>query len=160
MLRSEVRVGASLERTWAALLDLAWLSRALPGAALEPAAEGGLWRGTLNGYSGTARIVDADDDDRVATFRLEGREVRGHGSAAATITVRLAAADGATRVVVETDLRAPGRRPPEDAAGALLGELARRLERELRVPRVRRRAGLLALAALAAVAAARVVRRR
>jgi hypothetical protein len=89
-------------------------------------------------YAGTARVQDADDDERVASYRVEGRELRGQGSAAATITTRLRPADGGTHVVVETDMQVTGRQAQlgrtlvEDAAGAVLAEFARRLERELR----------------------------
>jgi uncharacterized protein len=162
-LRSEILIGAPLERTWDALLDVSRLGRALPGASIEPAAEGGAWRGRLHAYTCTVRIQDVDDDDRVVSFRVEGRETGGPGTAAATITARLAAADGGTRMVVETDLRAAGRRldrtAMEDAAGTLLGALAGRLAGEPRGRRLERTVLVLA-ALLAALALARVVRRR
>ncbi len=131
-LRNEFEVGAPLERTWDTLQDVARIARALPGATIEPEAEGGAWRGRMKvklgpvttEYTGTARIQDADEDDRVVSYRVEGREVRGQGSAAATITARLAQADGRTQVVVETDMQITGRQAQlgrglmEDVAGA------------------------------------------
>ena len=145
-LRNEFVVGVPLERTWDTLLDVARVAGALPGATIEPEAEGGAWRGRMKvklgplttEYAGTARVQDADEDDRVMSFRVEGRELRGQGSAAATITARLARADGGTRVVVETDMQIAGRQAQlgrglmEDVAGAILGQFAGRLERELR----------------------------
>jgi carbon monoxide dehydrogenase subunit G len=145
-LRNEFVVGVPLERTWDTLLDVARVAGALPGATIEPEAEGGAWRGRMKvklgplttEYTGTARVQDADEDDRVMSFRVEGRELRGQGSAAATITARLARADGGTRVVVETDMQIAGRQAQlgrglmEDVAGAILGQFAGRLERELR----------------------------
>ena len=145
-LRNEFEVGVPLERTWDTLLDVARIARALPGATIEPEAEGGAWRGRMKvklgpvttEYTGTARVQDADEDDRVVSFRVEGREVRGQGSAAATITTRLARAAGRTRVVVETDMQVTGRQAQlgrglmEDVAGAVLGQFAGRLEAELR----------------------------
>ena len=145
-LRNEFVVGVPLERTWDTLLDVARVAGALPGATIEPEAEGGAWRGRMKlklgplttEYTGTARVQDADEDDRVMSFRVEGRELRGQGSAAATITARLARADGGTRVVVETDVQIAGRQAQlgrglmEDVAGAILGQFAGRLERELR----------------------------
>jgi hypothetical protein len=89
-------------------------------------------------YTGSARVQDVDEDEHVAGYRVEGREARGQGSAAATITTRLIEHDGGTRVVVETDLQVTGRQAQlgrgimEDVAGAILGEFAGRLERELR----------------------------
>jgi carbon monoxide dehydrogenase subunit G len=123
------------------------VARALPGATIADEVEAGAWRGTMKvklgpvttDYAGTARIQDVDEDDRVASYRVEGRETRGQGTAAATITTRLAPAEGGgTHVVVETDMQVTGRQAQlgrnlmEDVAGAILGEFAGRLERELR----------------------------
>ena len=145
-LTNEFDVAAPVERTWGTLLDVPRVARALPGATIAPGADGGAYRGTMKiklgpvttEYAGTARIQDADDDDRVASFRVEGREARGQGTAAATITTRLRARDGGgTHVVVETDMQVTGRQAQlgrnlmEDVAGAILGEFAGRLEREL-----------------------------
>ena len=145
-LRNEFDVDADPRRTWAILLDVPRVARALPGATIDPDAEGGAWRGTMKvrlgpvttEYAGTARVQDVDEDDRVASFRVEGREARGQGSAAATITTQVAPSGAGTHVVVETDLQVTGRQAQlgrglmEDVAGALLGEFAGRLERELR----------------------------
>ena len=38
-------------------------------------------------YAGTARVQDVDEDDHVASYRVEGREARGQGSAAAATVV-------------------------------------------------------------------------
>jgi uncharacterized protein len=146
-LTNEFDVAVPVQRTWDTLLDVPRVARALPGATIEPDAEGGAWRGTMKiklgpvttEYAGTARVQDVDEDDRIATYRVEGREARGQGSAAATITTRLAAGGdgGATHVVVETDLQVTGRQAQlgrnlmEDVAGAILGDFAGRLEREL-----------------------------
>jgi carbon monoxide dehydrogenase subunit G len=145
-LVNEFDVAVPVERTWETLLDVPRVARALPGAAIEPESEAGAWRGTMKvklgpvttEYAGTARVQDVDADDRVASYRVEGREARGQGTAAATITTRLASRDGGgTRVVVETDMQVTGRQAQlgrnlmEDVAGAILGEFAARLEREL-----------------------------
>jgi carbon monoxide dehydrogenase subunit G len=138
-LRNEFEVAAPIERTWETLLDVPRVARALPGAAMDREGEGGAWRGSMKVKLGpVARIQDADEDDRVASYRVEGREARGQGSAAATITTRLAAAGAGTRVVVETDMQVTGRQAQlgrglmEQVAGRMLDEFAGRLERELR----------------------------
>jgi uncharacterized protein len=192
-LTNEFEVAVPIARTWETLLDVPRVARALPGATMDPEGEGGAWRGTMKvkfgpvstEYTGTARIQDADEDERVASYRVEGREVRGQGSAAATITTRLAGADGATRVVVETDLQVTGRQAQlgrglmEQVAGTILNDFAARLERELRgepAPADRgggaldvgsavrgpliERAALLATGILAGLALGRVVWRR
>lgn len=144
-LVNEFDVGVPVERTWDTLLDVPRVARALPGATIDPDGDGGAWRGTMKiklgpvttEYAGTARVQDVDADDRVASYRVEGREARGQGSAAATITTRLAPADGGTKVTVETDMQVTGRQAQlgrnlmEDVAGAILGEFAGRLEQEL-----------------------------
>jgi uncharacterized protein len=162
-LRNEVLIGAPPERTWETLLDVPGLARALPGASLERETEGGAWRGRLHAYAVTVRILDVDDDDRVVSFRVEGRETGGPATAAATISARLGTAGDETRVVVETDLRAAGRRldrsATEDAAGMLLGALARRLEAESRGRRLERIVLVLAVL-LATGVLVQVVRRR
>lgn len=164
-LRNEFKVGVPPERTWEMLLAVPRVARALPGATIEPEAEGGAWRGRMKvklgpvttEYTGTARVQDADEDDRVMSYRVEGREVRGQGSAAATITTRLEPADGGTRVVVETDMQITGRQAQlgrglmETVAGAVLGQFAGRLEEELRGKPASADAGAEALDVSAAV---------
>ena len=145
-LVNEFDVGVPVQRTWDTLLDVPRVARALPGAKIDPEADAGAWRGTMKiklgpvttEYAGTARVQDVDADDHVASYRVEGREARGQGSAAATITTRLASGDGGgTKVVVETDMQVTGRQAQlgrslmEDVAGAILGEFAGRLEKEL-----------------------------
>jgi uncharacterized protein len=164
-LRNAFEVGVPVERTWATLLDVPRVARALPGATIEPEGEGGAWRGSMKvklgpvttEYTGTARIQDLDEDDRVASYRVDGREARGQGSAAAVITTRLAAAGVGTRVVVETDMQVTGRQAQlgrglmEQVAGAILNDFAGRLERELRGEAVAEHDGGRALDVSAAV---------
>jgi carbon monoxide dehydrogenase subunit G len=146
-LRNEFVVAAPLERTWETLLDVPRVASALPGAAIEPGPNGNSTAGDHRGrmkvkigpvtaeYAGTARLEEVDEDGHAATFYVQGSG--GQGTAAATIVNRLEPADGGTRVVVETDLRVTGRAAQfgrglmEDVAAAMLGEFAKRLEREI-----------------------------
>jgi carbon monoxide dehydrogenase subunit G len=144
-LRNEVVLAAPVQRAWGVLLDVPRVARALPGATLEPAGEAGLYRGTMRvklgpvtmEYEGVARLQDADEDERVASFHLQGRERRGRGTAAATITNRLEPEGDRTRLIVETDLNVTGRAAQfgrgimESVAAGLLEEFARRLEQEV-----------------------------
>jgi uncharacterized protein len=144
-LTNEFVVAAPLERTWPALLDVPRVSRALPGARIDPDPADGAYRGTMKvklgavtaEYAGTAMIQDVDEDERAASFRVEARERSGHGSAVATIRTRLAPEDGRTRVSVETDLEVTGRQAQlgrgimQDLARGVLDRFAEGLEREL-----------------------------
>ena len=144
-LHNEATVAAPPEATWAALLDVPRVARALPGATVDPEPVEGAYRGTLTvrlgpvtmEYEGVVRLQDADEDARIATFHLQGREARGHGGATATITNRLTAVDGGTRVAVETDVAVTGRAAQfgrglmEDVAGRMIEQFAARLEREV-----------------------------
>jgi carbon monoxide dehydrogenase subunit G len=149
-LRNEAVVAAPLADTWEALLDVPRVARALPGATIEPKGVEGAYRGALKvrlgpvtmQYEGVARLQDVDEDEHVATFHLQGREARGHGGATATITNRLFAEDGSTRVVVETDVAVTGRAAQfgrgllEDVAGRMVEQFTARLEREVLTPSV------------------------
>lgn len=145
-LRNEVVVAASVEETWRTLLDVPRVARALPGASIETDGVEGVYRGTMRvklgpvttEYTGAATLEDADEDERVATFRVQGREARGQGTATATITNRLVSEEeGATRVIVETELAITGRAAQfgrgilEDVSGRLLEQFASRLEAEV-----------------------------
>jgi uncharacterized protein len=144
-LTNQFVVGVPLERTWSALLDVPRVASALPGATIDPEPADGAYRGTMKvkfgavtaEYAGTAMIQDVDEDERVASFRVEARERRGQGTAAATITTRVAPEDGRTRVSVETELEVTGRQAQlgrgimEDVAGGVLDRFADGLEREL-----------------------------
>ena len=112
-LTNEVVVPAPLERTWPLLLDVPRMVRALPGATVEPGSPEGVYRGSLKvrlgpvamEYEGSARLEDVDEDEHIASFHVEGRERRGHGGAAATITNRLLPEADGTRLVVRRDER-------------------------------------------------------
>lgn len=145
-LRNEVVVAAPLEETWRTLLDVARVARALPGASIEADGVEGVYRGTMRvklgpvtaEYTGAATLEDADEDERVATFRVQGREARGHGTATATITNRLVSEEaGGTRVIVETELDITGKAAQfgrgilEDVSSRLLDQFASRLEAEV-----------------------------
>jgi hypothetical protein len=77
-------------------------------------------RGSLAGYTGTAILEEADEDEHVARFRLQG--IRGASPATATITAALSPAGDAT----EVDLRAAvhGDVTPDALLAAVAGAVA------------------------------------
>jgi len=141
-IHNECTIAAPSGATWPAVIDLARLAAALPGASLERSADGESYRGTMKvkfgpvvaEYAGTARIEERDDDRYVAVFRVQGREVRGQGSATATIRNALAVDGRGTRLSIDTELSVSGIAAQlgggmiEDVSAKLLAEFARRFE--------------------------------
>src|SRR5215218_5290237 len=134
-LENAFTVPAPVERAWAALLDVERVAPCLPGAALDDG-DGTEFSGTMtiklgpvtSRYRGTVRIEEADAEARRAVLRAQGRDARGNGTAAATITTRLEPIAEGTRVRVETDLAVSGpaaqfgRGVMQDVSGKLMGE--------------------------------------
>lgn len=141
-LTNELQLSAPLQETWRMLLDVPRVASALPGATIEPPPVDGAYRGRLKirlgpvvaEYTGIAQLQDVDDDEHTASFRVTGREARGQGTAAATITIRAQDRGEGTRVQVETDLQVTGRQAQlgrgvmEEVAAGVLREFASRLE--------------------------------
>ena len=141
-LKNEFTVAAPLEQTWQTLLDVERVASCLPGATIEPVGEDNTYRGVMKlkvgpvsmSYSGTVRLVDVDEDERVASFDARAKETRGTGTAAAVIRNRLEPAGEGTRVRVETELAVTGRPAQfgrglmEDVASKMLDDFAGRLE--------------------------------
>jgi carbon monoxide dehydrogenase subunit G len=117
----------------------------LPGATIEPTGEEGVYAGAMKvklgpmtvQYDGTARMGEVDEANHTANIQVEAKELRGQGTARATIRNTLVPADGGTRVVAETDLDITGRQAQfgrgimQDVAGRMLGQFAQRFEAHL-----------------------------
>jgi hypothetical protein len=90
-------------------------------------------------YNGVARMTDVDETARVVTFRVQGKETRGQGTASATVRSRLEEADGVTRVHVQTELSVTGRPAQfgrgimQDVAARMLSDFAACLSQRLAV---------------------------
>jgi carbon monoxide dehydrogenase subunit G len=144
-LQNEFTVDAPLDRTWEVLLDIQRVAGCLPGATMEDAGADGIHHGSMKvklgpittTYQGTARLADVDEDTHTARIAVDAREQKGQGTASALITNRLERRNGGTLVTAETELSITGRPAQfgrgimEDVAGTMLGEFARRLEREV-----------------------------
>jgi len=115
-LTNDFRVALPAEQAWVVLTDLERIAPCMPGAQLQEV-EGDLYRGVVKikvgpitaQYKGQATFVDRDEATHVAVLRAEGRETRGQGHAAATITAALVADGDGTAVSVVTDLTVTGR---------------------------------------------------
>lgn len=131
-------VPAPVDEAWAVLLDVPRIAPCMPGAALE-SFDGESFTGTVKvklgpvslTYRGKGRFVSSDEAAHRVVIEASGREARGSGTAAATVTASLAAeGEASTRVDVATELKITGR-PAQfgrgmlsDVGGKLIGQFA------------------------------------
>jgi carbon monoxide dehydrogenase subunit G len=115
-IESEFTVDAPPERAWAELLDTEDLVSCLPGASLKRLGREDVFQGPVelgaNGSNvalrGTLRPIDADEDERQASFRLLGHQAEGPASGKGILEGRVAASNGTTRVALVADLDVTG----------------------------------------------------
>lgn len=131
-LNFDFSVSVPIEEAWAVLTDLERIAPCMPGAQLQEV-EGDEYRGVVKvkvgpitaQYKGVARIVELDQDDHRAVLRAEGRDTRGQGTAAATVTATLASSGPATDVHIATDLDITGK--VAQFGRGVLGEVSEKL---------------------------------
>ncbi|MBH0780671.1 SRPBCC family protein [Nocardia bovistercoris] len=126
------------------LLDLERIAPCVPGATIT-SKDGEDYHGKIKvklgpvglSYNGIIKVVSQDEANGIAVLEGRGRETRGNGTAAATITCRLVESDGVTEVFVDTDLSITGK-PAQfgrgalaDVAGTLIGQFAANLADEI-----------------------------
>lgn len=140
-LSNEFEVATDLEEAWSVLTDIERIAPCLPGAELREV-DGEEYRGVVKvkvgpitaEYKGVARLIELDAKEHRAVLRAEGRESRGQGTAAATITATLEPSEKGTRVSVQTDLSITGkvaqfgRGVLADVSAKLLAQFAGNLE--------------------------------
>jgi carbon monoxide dehydrogenase subunit G len=148
-------VDRPVDRTWEVLSDLRRVAPCLPGATLLGPDGDDTHRGAVvvkvgpitARYEGVARFVERDDAAHRAVIRAEGRDVRGQGSATATVHLRVRPQGSGTEVRVDTDLALAGRAAQfgrgvvADVSGKLVGRFADLLEAEVASTRERAPSG-------------------
>jgi len=115
-ITDEFRVDVPVDQAWSVLRDVERIAPCMPGAQLQEV-EGDEYRGIVKvkvgpitaQYKGVARIVEEDDAAHKMVIRAEGRDTRGQGNAAATVTATLAADGDATVVGIDTELQVTGK---------------------------------------------------
>jgi carbon monoxide dehydrogenase subunit G len=115
-LIDEFSVRVPIDEAWAVLTDLERVAPCMPGFELREV-DGDEYRGVVKvkvgpivaRYEGVASFQERNEADHRAVVRAEGREVRGQGNAAATVTATLSPADGGTHVALHTDLTITGK---------------------------------------------------
>ena len=143
-LTNEFSVPVPVEQAWAVLTDIERIAPCMPGTTLEEV-DGDEYKGNVKvkvgpmtaQYRGAARFLERDDAAHRAVLRAEGREARGQGNAAATITATVAADGDGSVVKVVTDLTITGkvaqfgRGVLADVSARLMKEFADRLAQDL-----------------------------
>lgn len=115
-IENEFRVNITIDEAWQVLTNLEGVVTCLPGAQLS-GVEGEIYTGNVkikvgpitSEYSGTATFVEKDDARYRAVINAKGRDARGAGSAAATITAQLRPDGDRTIVSLDTDLKISGK---------------------------------------------------
>lgn len=116
-IESSFQVPVDRGTAWALLMDVPRVVPCMPGATLVEEVDDSNWKATMSVKLGPIGLTFATDvcreeaDEQAGRVRLSAtaREVRGRGSARATIESTLAAADdGETTVGVVTDLSLSG----------------------------------------------------
>ena len=144
-LNHRFTVPASIDETWSAFNDLERIAPCFPGAALT-SVEGDEFTGTCKfklgpismQYGGSGTFLERDEAAYRAVIEAKGKDKRGNGTAAATVTAQLIAdGDASTNVEVVTDLAITGkpaqfgRGVMQDVSDKLLGQFATCLETKL-----------------------------
>jgi len=147
ILNNEFTVAAPVDKVWAYFLDVPNLAPCLPGASLVGDDGNGNYQGRvvaalgpvkLN-FSGTAKIVSADEAAHRMVLRAAGSEDRGRGEAEMTITATLRPEGGGTRVAVAQDLSISGaaanfgRGMIADVTSVLMGSFAQCVQANIAV---------------------------
>ena len=143
-LTNEFRVPLAVDEAWDVLTNIERIAPCMPGATLE-GVEGDDYQGTVKvkvgpmtaQYRGTVRFLERDDTVHKAVLKAEGRETKGQGNAAATITATITADGDGSTVNVVTDLTISGkvaqfgRGVLGDVSSRLMGQFVDCLEKDL-----------------------------
>ena len=115
-LEHTFRVPADLETVWQAVLDPELVAPCMPGASLTEV-DGSAFTGTVKVklgpisllYKGSGEFLETDEQTRRVVIKASGKDARGNGTAAATVTVSLRAEGAETVGSVVTDLSITGK---------------------------------------------------
>jgi carbon monoxide dehydrogenase subunit G len=110
------RVPADLDTVWRAVLDPERVAPCMPGATLTEVT-GSSFNGTVKVklgpisllYKGSGEFLETDEAARRVVIKAAGKDSRGNGTAAATVTVTLRADGEETAGTVHTDLSITGK---------------------------------------------------
>jgi uncharacterized protein len=143
-IANEFTVSAPIEDAWNVLTDLEQVIPLMPGAQMT-GRDGDDVLGKVkvkvgpvtSEFSGKVHFVEQDRDQHRAVIDGKGKEARGTGNAAATVTAQLHDAGDHTRVTVDTDLKVVGKLAQfgsgmlQQVSEKLLGQFVESLEARL-----------------------------
>ncbi len=143
-IANQFTVSAPIEQAWDVLCDLEQVIPLMPGAQLI-GHEGDDYLGKVkvkvgpvtSEFSGKVRFVEQDREQHRAVIDGKGKESRGTGNAAATVTAWLREDGGNTSVTVDTDLKIVGKLAQfgsgmlQQVSEKLLGQFVESLEAKL-----------------------------
>nr|WP_258345420.1 SRPBCC domain-containing protein [Saccharopolyspora gregorii] len=137
-------VPVPVDVAWPAIIDPERVAPCMPGATLT-SAEGDRFTGSVKVklgpisllYKGSGSFQEVDESTRRVVIDAGGKDARGNGTAAATVTVTLTEEDGRTSAAVDTDLKVTGK-PAQlgrglmsEVGGKILHQFAANLARSL-----------------------------
>ncbi|MBI2694665.1 SRPBCC family protein [Mycobacterium nebraskense] len=143
-IANQFTVSAPIDQAWDVLCDLEQVIPLMPGAQLT-GHEGEDYSGKVkvkvgpvtSEFSGKVRFVEQDRGQYRAVIDAKGKETRGTGNAAATVTAQLQADGEKTSVAVDTDLKIVGKLAQfgsgmlQQVSEKLLGQFVESLEAKL-----------------------------
>ena len=121
-------VPVPVDVAWKALLDPERVAPCMPGAKLTKV-EGNEFSGSVKVklgpvtllYKGTGTFKEVDEANHRAVIDASGKDSRGNGTAAATVTAVLTPEGSSTKVTVDTDLKITGK--PAQLGRGLIAEV-------------------------------------
>jgi carbon monoxide dehydrogenase subunit G len=132
-LEHSFTIPVSPEQAWQILLDVERVAPCMPGATVDKV-DGDVISGKVKvkvgpvslTYAGSARFTEKDEKTRTVVLDASGKETRGSGTAAATVTSSLQdEGGGQTRVVVRTSMTVTGR--PAQFGRGVIAEVSGRI---------------------------------
>jgi carbon monoxide dehydrogenase subunit G len=127
-LDHEFTVPATIDDVWKAVVDPERVAPCMPGATLTKV-EGDEFTGTVKVklgpisllYKGSGEFLEKDEAARKVVIKASGKDARGSGTAAATVTLTLVEDGGSTHGKVATDLAITGK--PAQFGRGLISEV-------------------------------------
>ena len=127
-LDHEFTVPAPIGEVWQAVVDPERVAPCMPGATLTKV-EGDKFSGTVKVklgpisllYKGNGEFLEKDDAAHKVTIKASGKDARGAGTAAATVTLTLTEAEGGTHGTVSSELSITGK--PAQFGRGLISEV-------------------------------------